>query len=92
MDAFAFGAIIGSILSGAAVGAVPAICGAIKQKIGLAIGGFFACIVASFLLGLILSVPTCAVFLFLIFKKPKLAENNSANTENSNKDLGDDEV
>lgn len=74
MSAFTFGAIIGSILSGALVGAVPAICGAIKHKVGLAIGGFFACLVASFLLGLILSVPTCAVFLFLIFKKPKTSE------------------
>lgn len=69
MDTFAIGAIIGSILSGALVGAVPAICGAIKRKIGLAIGGFFACLVASFLLGLILSVPVCAVFLFFIFKR-----------------------
>ena len=85
MDAFTFGAIIGSLLSGAMIGAVPAICGAIKHKIGLAIGGFFSCLAASFLLGLILSVPTCAVFLFLIFKKPKATENNTdtttANTE-----------
>lgn len=69
MDAFTIGAIIGSIISGAVVGAIPAICGAIKHKIGLAIGGFFACVVASFFLGLILSIPTCALFLFLIFKK-----------------------
>ncbi len=71
MSAFAFGAIIGSLLSGAIVGAIPAICGAVKHKIGLAIGGFFACLVASFLLGLILSIPTCALFLFLIFRKAK---------------------
>ena len=67
--AYVFGAIIGSILSGAIVGAIPAICGAIKHKVGLAIGGFFACLVASFLLGLILSIPVCAVFLYFIFKK-----------------------
>ena len=77
MDAFTLGAIIGSILSGALVGAVPAICGAIKHKIGLAIGGFFACLISSFLLGLILSVPVCAVFLFLIFKKPKQNDEES---------------
>jgi len=70
MDTFTFSTIIGSIISGAIVGAIPAICGAIKHKIGLAIGGFISCLVASFLLGLILSVPTCSVFLFLIFKKP----------------------
>lgn len=76
MDAFMFGAIIGSIMSGAIVGAIPAICGAIKHKIGLAVGGFFACLVASILLGLILSVPTCAVFMFFIFKKPKQKNDN----------------
>lgn len=69
MDAFAFGAFLGSLISGAIVGAIPAICGAMKQKINLAIGGFFACIVASFVLGLVLSIPVCAIFLFLIFKK-----------------------
>lgn len=69
MDAYTIGAIIGSVLSGALIGAIPAICGAIKHKIGLAVGGFFACLVASFLLGLILSVPICAIFLYLIFKK-----------------------
>ena len=90
MDAFTFGAIIGSILSGAAVGSVPAICGAIKHKLGLAIGGFFACLAASLLLGLILSVPTCAVFLFLIFKNSKIAQNNPENTEDSN-NLGENE-
>ena len=71
MDAFAMGAILGSLITGAVVGAIPAICGGIKGKIGLAVGGFFACLAASFLLGLILSVPVCALFLFLIFKKGK---------------------
>ena len=69
MNEFMFGAIIGSIISGAVVGAIPAICGAVKHKIGLAVAGFFSCLVASFILGLILAVPTCAVFMFFIFKK-----------------------
>jgi hypothetical protein len=51
------------------VGAVPAICGAVKGKIGLAIGGFVACLVSAFVLGLLLAIPVCAIFLFLIFKK-----------------------
>ena len=88
MNEFVLGAIIGSIISGAVVGAVPAVCGAIKHKIGLAIGGFFSCLVASVLLGLILSVPTCAVFMFFIFRKSKSAEsnaeNNTANGTNDN--------
>ena len=78
MEAFVFGAIIGSLISGAVVGAVPAVCGAIKQKIGLAVGGFFACLVSSLLLGLILSVPVCALFLFLIFRKPKPSNTDNA--------------
>lgn len=69
MDGFTFGAIIGSIIIGALIGAIPAICGAIKQKPGLAIGGFFACLVSGLILGMIFAIPVCAVFLFLIFKK-----------------------
>lgn len=69
MDGFTFGAIIGSLIIGALIGAIPAICGAIRQKPGLAIGGFFACLASGVLLGMILAVPVCAVFLFLIFKK-----------------------
>ena len=60
---------IGAILTGAVIGGVPAIAGAVKGKIGFAIGGFFACLVASLILGMILSIPVCAVFMFLIFKK-----------------------
>ena len=78
MDAFTFGAIIGSILTGAIIGAIPAICGAIKGKIKLAILGFFACLVSSFILGMILSLPVCAVFLWLIYKK----EDTQSNTNN----------
>ena len=71
MDAYTLGLIIGSLITGALIGAIPAICGAIKQKVGLAIGGFFACLVSSLILGMILAIPVCAVFLFLIFKKNK---------------------
>ena len=84
MNEFMFGAIIGSIISGAVVGAIPAICGAVKHKIGLAVAGFFSCLVASFILGLILAVPTCAVFMFFIFKKEKSSENKEANKEDAN--------
>ena len=69
MDAYTFGAIIGSIITGTIIGAIPAICGAIKGKIKLAVIGFFACLLSAFLLGMILAIPVCAVFLWLIFKK-----------------------
>ena len=72
-EAYAFGAIIGSLLTGIAIGAVPAICGAIKRKIGLAIGGFFACLVSALVLGMLLAIPVCVLFVVLIFKKPKSA-------------------
>ena len=71
MNDYMFAAIIGSLLSGGIVGAIPAICGGVKGKLGLGLGGFAACLVASFILGLLLSVPVCAVFMFLIFRKPK---------------------
>ena len=54
MDAYTLGRIIGSLLAGILIGAIPAICGAVKQKIGLAIGGFFACLVSAYILGMIL--------------------------------------
>lgn len=61
--------IIGALLAGAIIGAIPAICGAVKGKIQLAIIGFFACLVSALILGMILALPVCAVFLWLIFKK-----------------------
>lgn len=75
MDAYSFGVIIGALITGAIIGAIPAICGAIKGKIHLAIIGFFACLVSSFILGMILAIPVCAVFLWLIFKKEKSQGN-----------------
>ena len=67
--------LLGAIIGGALVGAVPAICGAIKGKLGLAIVGFLTCMLASLILGMILSIPACAVFLYLIFKKNNNTEN-----------------
>ena len=74
--------ILGALIAGALIGAVPAICGAVKQKIGLAIGGFFACLVSGLLLGMILAFPVCAVFLFLIFKKPKKTPDTQESDHN----------
>ena len=69
MNEFYFSAIISSLITGAVIGAVPAVCGAIKQKVGLGIGGFFACVAAGFVAGMIGAIPVCAIFLYLIFKK-----------------------
>ena len=64
-------ALFGALISGLIIGAIPAIAGAIKGRLGLAIGGFFACVVASLLLGMILAIPACSIFLFFIFKNKK---------------------
>lgn len=77
MDDVFMAAIFGSIVSGAVVGAIPAITGAIKGKVAFAIGGFFSCVAASIILGLILSIPVCAIFMYLIFKK-----NSNENKDN----------
>ena len=69
MDTFTLSILLSAIMMGSIIGAIPAICGAIKGKIGYAVGGFFACLAAHFVLGLILSIPACAVFLYLIFKR-----------------------
>ena len=61
--------IIGALLVGLITGAVPAICGAIKGKIGMGLIGFAACTVAGLILGLLLAIPVCAVFVYLIFKE-----------------------
>ena len=70
-SAYMLSVVIGSILMGAVIGAVPAISGAVKGWLGLGLGGFAACIICNFILGLILSIPACAVFMFFIFRKPK---------------------
>ena len=61
--------VVAALITGAIIGAIPAICGAVKGKISLAIIGFFACLISALVLGMILAIPVCAVFLFLIFKK-----------------------
>lgn len=67
---------LGALFAGIITGAIPAILGAIKNKIGLAIGGFFACLVSAILLGLILAIPVCALFIWLILRNPKKIDNN----------------
>lgn len=60
----------GALIAGLIIGAIPAIAGSTRGKLGLGLGGFAACVVASLLLGMLLSIPTCAVFMYFIYKKP----------------------
>jgi hypothetical protein len=64
MDTMAI--VIGSLIGGAIFGAVPLAVGFKKEKRGLAIAGFITCIVGSFLLGMLLSVPACIIFTVII--------------------------
>lgn len=68
-----FDYILGSLLAGAAIGAIPAIYGGVKGRLGLGIAGFFACIFSSLILGLLLSIPTAGVFVYYISQKGQTA-------------------
>ena len=63
--------IFGALLMGALLGLIPGIVGYKKGKQGLAIGGFIACVVGSFLLGLALSIPACIIFTAIILISSK---------------------
>jgi len=63
--------VFGSLLMGALIGAFPLTLGFIKKQKGLAIGGFFACWIGSFLAGFFLSIPLCALFIGLIIYKSR---------------------
>lgn len=78
--------IFGALLFGLVIGAIPAIAGATKGKLGLGLGGFVSCVVGSLILGMILSIPACAIFMYLIFKK---ADNNTETTVDSVKPIAE---
>ena len=69
-----FGFICG-IVEGLLLGLIPLVSGMKKNQVGLAIGGFFSCIVAGAILGLILGIPMAAIFWWII----KNSENKSKN-------------
>ena len=70
--------IIGAILAGVVCGLVPLITGLVRGEKGLAWGGFAACIVGGFVLGLILAVPLAIVFTVLIWKNSKEKHQRAA--------------
>ena len=77
-SAYAIGAVVGSLVMGVVLGLVPLITGIKKQKVGLGVGGFFACLVGAFVLGILLGAPLCGLFMFLILRKPKDAQNDQS--------------
>lgn len=85
--AYEMGVIIGALVGGAIIGAVPAFIGAKKGKLALGLIGFVCCVIASFLLGMILSIPVCAIFIFLINKGSNKNNNNNNNNQYNNNDF-----
>ncbi|MEA4933213.1 MAG: SHOCT domain-containing protein [Lawsonibacter sp.] len=75
--------ILGALFSGMIVGAIPAIAGAVKGKLGLGLGSFVCCVIGSLIAGMILSIPICVVFLFLIFKKTNTDKQEQVTTFNN---------
>ncbi|MDD3192770.1 MAG: hypothetical protein PHE47_02800 [Oscillospiraceae bacterium] len=60
-------ALVVGVVLGGLLGLVPLICGLVKKRTGLAISGFFACMVGGIVLGIFLAVPMCILFTVLIF-------------------------
>lgn len=67
--------IIGALLIGGICGLGPVIVGALKKRMGLGIGGFFACLLSGLILGILLAGPICGVFIWLIIKKSDTDES-----------------
>jgi hypothetical protein len=63
--------LVAAIIAGAVCGLVPLIYGLSRGQTGLAVGGFFACLVGGLILGLILAVPLAVLFAWLIHRKDK---------------------
>ena len=79
--AFQIGVWVGAFVVGALTGLAPLIAGIKKNKTGLAVGGFFACVICGLILGLILALPCCGVFMYLILKKDPEETSNSTHLE-----------
>ena len=77
MNDYQFGAIIGSLVVGVISGAIPLVIGINKKQLGLGIGGFIICVVSGLILGLILAIPMCILFVWLISNASKKQANNA---------------
>lgn len=58
--------IIWGLLIGSLIGLIPLLLGAIKNKLGLGIGAFFACALSGSIMGLLLAGPVCGYFVWRI--------------------------
>ena len=65
-DAFAVGVLIGALVVGVLCGLWPLNAGFKKGRPGVGIAGFFACLGAGFVLGILLALPTAIIFRLVI--------------------------
>jgi hypothetical protein len=71
-------AVAAALIAGIVCGLVPLIYGLRRGQTGLAVGGFVACLVGGFVLGLFLAVPLAALFTWLIWRKGHAARPAAA--------------
>lgn len=87
MDGVNSAVIFGALMMGVILGLIPGIVGYKMGKQGLAIGGFIACVIGSFLWGVFLSVPMCVIFTVIILISSK--KNDQSKDINSNISMPD---
>lgn len=64
--AYLFGTIVGALVAGALIGLIPFFLGRKYGKATLGAVGLVVCILCNFLLGMLLSIPACLVFVLII--------------------------
>lgn len=76
MSQYQQGLLFWALVAGALCGLVPLIVGYHRRQISVGIVGLICCIIAGFILGIILALPVAAVFTIIIcsIKSPTLTE------------------
>jgi hypothetical protein len=70
-SSFFMGVLFGALLMGVGMGLFPLVIGLIFKRTSLAIGGFVACVIAGFVLGIIAALPTALGFTAYIAVKAR---------------------
>jgi hypothetical protein len=63
-----FWVLMGALIVGIIIGAIPGFFGAMRGKIGLGLLGFVYCVVSGLALGALLAIPVAIVFVYFIQK------------------------
>jgi hypothetical protein len=74
---FLTSAFISSLVVGLICGAIPLIIGAAKNQLGLGFLALIVCTISGFILGLLLAVPACGLFIWLIFNASRQQEQQA---------------